>query len=130
MADYREINHQWYQHFSERTMTVIIENDSEEWVVPVKYEVCDTCSGRGKHVNPSIDSHGISAEEFAEDPDFAQEYWRGTYDVPCAECHGQRVSITINEARMTDNELKRVTKHIREFYDYQHEMARERKMGY
>lgn len=56
-----------------------------------QFAVCPTCEGRGSHVNPSIDSQGLSAEDFAEDPDFEEAYFSGAYDMPCSECHGQRV---------------------------------------
>jgi hypothetical protein len=67
--------------------------------VEFKYEVCSLCEGRGKHVNPSIDCGGLTQEDFAEDPDFAEEYMSGNYDVPCACCHGKRVvpSVTLPE---------------------------------
>lgn len=55
------------------------------------FAVCPTCEGRGSHVNPSIDSQGLSAEDFDEDPDFREDYFSGAYDVPCAECRGNRV---------------------------------------
>lgn len=55
------------------------------------FAVCPTCEGRGSHVNPGIDAEGLSAEDFAEDPDFEESYFRGDYDVPCAECGGARV---------------------------------------
>lgn len=69
------------------TADVLIENP----VIDVTLEICPTCQGRGSHVNPSIDAHGISSEEFSEDPDFAEAYQNGAYDVPCAECHGESV---------------------------------------
>ena len=56
-----------------------------------QFAVCPTCDGNGTHVNPSIDSEGISAEQFYEDPDFEEAYFSGAYDVACAECGGQRV---------------------------------------
>ena len=62
-----------------------------ETPLPVRVEVCPLCDGRGSHVNPSIDAHGLSAEDFADDPDFAEDYFRGRYDQPCNECHGLRV---------------------------------------
>ena len=46
--------------------------EHEVLTVPAKFEVCPTCRGRGKHVNPNIDDRGISAEDFEEDPDFAE----------------------------------------------------------
>lgn len=59
--------------------------------LPWKYEVCDVCDGKGTHVNPSIDCGGISREEFQEDPDFEEEYFSGSYDMPCNACDGKRV---------------------------------------
>jgi hypothetical protein len=53
-----------------------------------KWVICTLCHGDGKHVNPSIDAGGISAEDFADDPDFAESYMRGDYDVPCNRCGG------------------------------------------
>lgn len=60
--------------------------------IPAKYEVCSTCDGRGQYVNPAIDEHGITADEFAEDPDFAEDYHRGTFDVTCARGRRSRRS--------------------------------------
>ena len=55
------------------------------------FEACSRCNGTGKHVNPAIDGHGISMQEFADDPDFAEEYISGAYDIPCDKCRGKRV---------------------------------------
>jgi hypothetical protein len=55
------------------------------------WEVCSVCRGNGQHVNPSIDAHGITWEEFDEDPDFKEEYFSGLYNVTCYECKGLRV---------------------------------------
>lgn len=62
--------------------------------VPCKAEVCGVCDGRGSYVNPAIDGHGITAEEWNGpdwDDDSRQAYLSGGYDVQCAECHGLRV---------------------------------------
>ncbi len=50
-----------------------------EIAVPIKKEVCPVCEGHGIHVNPAIDSHGISSEEFWDDPDFGGD--RGLGDL-------------------------------------------------
>ena len=50
--------------------------------------ICPACSGNGTHTNPNIDAHGLSAEDFADDPDFAEDYFSGTYDVRCSACGG------------------------------------------
>ena len=62
-----------------------------EHSVLVRFEVCPLCDGKGKHVNPSIDAHGISREEFDEDPDFRESYFRGDYDQRCNLCGGEKV---------------------------------------
>jgi cytochrome c5 len=58
------------------------------------YQVCPVCEGEGKTVNPNIDANGLTAEDFAEDPDFAEDYRSGVYDITCNACHGQRVVTT------------------------------------
>lgn len=91
--DRRDRDHQWYSRFDEARMVLVIENDDgEEVEIPAVYEVCGTCDGKGSHVNPAIDAHGISPEEFDEDPGFREDYFSGVYDQPCNECHGRRVS--------------------------------------
>ncbi len=72
-------------------MKVVYEDDDgaliEETVAAV-WEICSLCEGEGAYVNPSIDAHGLSAEDFAEDPDFAEDYFRGVYNISCRECGG------------------------------------------
>lgn len=53
--------------------------------------VCPVCCGEGTTVNPEIDSNGLTAEDFAEDPDFADSYFSGVYDITCRACDGNRV---------------------------------------
>jgi hypothetical protein len=57
---------------------------------PFRWEVCDLCDGEGKVVNPSIDANGLTAEDFAED------YFRGRYDITCPQCRG-RTTIPVVE---------------------------------
>lgn len=87
----------WYERLDERKMTaVVVEEDEEgeevEREVRFTWEVCSTCDGKGTHVNPSIDAGGLTREDFADDPDFFDDYRRGVYDVECYECRGRRVS--------------------------------------
>lgn len=72
-----------------------------EYSLPAKFEVCSRCHGTGSHVNPSIDGNGISPEEFDEDPDFEESYFRGDYDVCCEKCHGTRVVSVADLSRCT-----------------------------
>ena len=73
-----------------------------------RWEICCRCSGEGKHVNPSIDGHGISPEEFREDPDFEEAYFSGLYDVTCYECHGSGKVKVADWRRLTADEAHAV----------------------
>lgn len=55
------------------------------------FALCPTCRGRGTHVNPNIDGGGLTSDDFADDPDFYDDYFAGNYDVSCSECDGRRV---------------------------------------
>lgn len=59
------------------------------------WEVCSCCSGRGKVVNPSIDAGGLSTEDFHEDPQFAEDYFNGVYDIACPKCKGRTTTPNI-----------------------------------
>jgi len=56
-----------------------------------EFVVCGLCGGEGKHVAPGIDAGGLSREDLDNDPEFAEAYMRGDYDVPCVRCKGLRV---------------------------------------
>jgi hypothetical protein len=99
----------WYERFDDKRMVAIVlhVNDDEEEVeieIPCTYQVCETCNGKGSHVNPSIDAHGISAEEWANDWDEEdrETYLSGGYDQPCNECGGLRVVAAPDEQRLTE----------------------------
>lgn len=73
-------------------------------VLPGKYEVCPRCEGVGKHDNPAF-SNGITSDEMAEDPDFAEDYCGGRYDVECGLCKGKRVVCVPDEQKCTLEQL-------------------------
>lgn len=52
------------------------------------WKICPACRGDGTCVDPNIDARGISAEEFRDDPEFAEDYLSGVYDVSCPACDG------------------------------------------
>lgn len=58
----------------------------------MKYIVCPHCEGEGVITNPEVDGNGITAEQFEEDPDFADNYFSGVYNVTCPACSGLRVT--------------------------------------
>ena len=59
------------------------EDQDDPWIL------CPVCEGEGKTVNPEIDSNGLTSEDFAEDPDFAEAYMSGAYDITCKACKGR-----------------------------------------
>ena len=65
--------------------------DRYEIAVPGLREVCSNCNGEGSHVNRAIDGHGLTREDFEEDPEFEEAYFRGDFDVACEECGGNKV---------------------------------------
>ena len=111
------------------------ENDDGEEVetgLPAKYEVCDRCEGTGGHVNPSVDGDGLTAEDFAEDPDFAEDYMSGVYDVTCEECSGLRVVLCVDREaaeRECPEMLKRYDDQMRCNAEIEREIAMERRYG-
>jgi hypothetical protein len=122
------------RRFDEERMILMVSlwdgDDEEEVELPAVYEVCPTCEGKGRHVNPAIDDRGISAEEFAEDPEFERCYRRGVYDVSCYECGGRRV-IPVPDRDAIDGVLmQRVDDQAWEDHVARVDMLREREMGY
>lgn len=97
--------------------------DEFEVELPSRKAVCPRCDGEGKHVNPSIDSHGITREEFDEDPDFEEAYFRGDYDVTCYECKGANVVDEVDEDKLTKRQRLLYNRHI----EIQAEIATERR---
>ena len=90
-------------------LTIVEEDEVGELetqlLVNIEWEVCESCGGRGVYVNPNIDAHGLSREDFDEDPDFADDYRSGVYDVRCGECRGERV-VPIARARSVEDHLR------------------------
>lgn len=102
--------------------------------LPVKMAVCGTCDGKGSHVNPAIDGNGITASEFAEDPEFAKDYFGGIFDVVCYDCGGNNVVPDINrdENVYTEEHAKseaRFDEHMEDEAAFAAEQAAERRMG-
>jgi len=118
------------------TLTYRMEDDDgleEEIVLPARFEVCPTCSGKGAHVNPSIDAHGISREEFDEDPDFRDDYLSGAYDVACYGCGGKRVVPEVNDENLSEEGkamLARVQARDEREARYRAQQRHEQAMGY
>jgi len=136
MSDHREYSY-YPDNVREGNMQLLVDEtydgfeDEEGNILPTvkvlsaHYEVCPDCNGKGKYVNPSIDSHGISAEEFYEDPDFAESYCSGLYDIVCRTCHGNNVILFPS----TEEGKKIIIKMLQEESNYRAEIEAERRMG-
>ena len=81
---------------------ILFLENGDKLILPTHWEVCPVCDGRGTHVNPSIDSGGISGETFANDPDFADSYFSGVYNVPCHHCGGRTTSQEVDWDAMSE----------------------------
>lgn len=112
------------------TITVWDDEDNELIIeLAWRYEVCPTCEGRGTHVNPSIDSGGLTREDFDADPDFHDSYMSGMYDVTCYQCGGKRVVPSVDWDKLSPEHAELYEKHLREEEAYAREVAWERRMG-
>jgi len=128
--DRREQNKKWWSRFDSKRMVFVIEmGDGDEKEIPAEYQVCDVCDGKGTHVNPGIDSHGLSREDFDADPDFAEDYFSGAYDVTCNNCNGRNVEPVVAWERLDPDTRKIVEEFIDDHYAYQRECEAERRYG-
>lgn len=100
-----------------------------EFTLPCKFEVCAICDGRGRHTDPNIDASGLTYDDFADDPDFAEEYHGGAYDVACYGCGGERVEPVVDRDAADPVVLAIYDEMVRGHIDYQRECAAERRMG-
>lgn len=126
--------------FNEQAMTLeaelYLDDDTEEIVqFPAKFELCPTCNGKGSHVNPGIDSHGITSDEWHNNWSYEEreQYMSGGYDVSCYECNGRRVVPVVDEDRCSDDikgKLALWNKQLEAQARYDSEYRKEVEMGY
>lgn len=99
--------------------------------VPEKWEICGNCRGNGKHVNPAIDGHGLTREDFDEDPDFEEGYFSGRYDVICqAGCSDGKIRVPDTDMISDPVVRKAVEEWIQTDHEMREEAKHERDMGY
>jgi hypothetical protein len=101
---------------------------------PGRWEVCDRCRGSGAHCNPAIDGNGLTSADIEDlgGHEFLEEYHRGTYDVICEECGGERVVWEIDWDlwhKQQPNHAQGYEDHLRAEADYRRECEYERRMG-
>ena len=117
---------------SAKLTITIMDEDGDDLEIPAAYVVCGRCSGKGSHVNPNIDGHGISSEEWERDwdDDSREMYLSGGYDVCCEECHGQRVTLEADWERMSVDEKKALEAHQEYQSQERAQRASELRWGY
>lgn len=105
------------------------DGECEEQEIPCRFEVCGRCQGKGTHVNPSIDGHGITMDEWWGpdwDDESREQYMSGGYDVSCEECGGLRVVEVPDEERMTEQQKRAVES----WYEMRREDRNNERWGY
>ena len=104
--------------------------ETYETKLPTRFEVCDRCQGHGSHVNPSIDGHGVSAEEWNEWGEESQSmYMSGGYDISCEECGGMRVVKNVIEDSLDGKHREQWLEHIFGYFADEAERRAEERMG-
>jgi DnaJ-class molecular chaperone len=93
-------------------VTIIDDDTGEEITLPTHKEVCGRCRGTGVHDHSAF-ANGISQEDFAEDPEFRENYFAGHFDVRCEECHGANVVDVVDEDRLTPEQRRAWDAHCR-----------------
>jgi len=138
--DHRDIQSRtshWYDSFNENQMLATIDElEVNDEIIDVSvsciFQVCPTCDGKGHHVNPSIDSNGITAEEWNRDwsHEDRENYITGFYDIDCYECCGKRVVPIPDKYTNKPEILKAIEDAEHAEYIYACERIREVEMGY
>lgn len=106
------------------------DGEDSEAILEIKmsFQVCSVCDGKGTHVNPSIDASGLSSDAFADDPEFAEGYHSGRYDVRCYTCDGKRVEPVMSSDN-AEEVIKRIDDYFKDMADDWAEAEAERRMG-
>lgn len=107
---------------------VLFMDDGEEIELPMKWEVCHVCNGKGRHVNPAIDAGGLSAE-MQDDADFIDGYMAGTYDVECNGCKGRTTVPAVDWDALTPDQSELYTAQLQDDADCDAERLAEIRMG-
>lgn len=127
MSDWRERGHYLPPGWKEDEKRMVLVNDSG-LEVACHYEVCSGCEGKGSCVNPSIDSHGIGADEWNNewDEESRAAYCNGGYDITCPRCNGKRVEMAPNDE---DPNRASLDQDFEDEANFRAEQAAERRMG-
>ena len=124
-----------FDHASMQLSYTLVDDATGEehaFTLPARFEVCPLCRGHGTHVAPGVDACGLTDSQMHDDPDFAQAYRRGRFDVTCVRCEGKRVVGAPDEAVLSEHErglLARWNAELDARRAYARQCALERAMG-
>ena len=122
----------WYESIDKISFTATVsyntyDSDDNEieltFTVPFKFVVCDLCNGIGTHANPSIDSNGLTSEDFDGDDDFMESYFSGSYDMSCNKCHGKGLTPEYDETRASPETKEKMEDYLQYRKNFAEELA-------
>lgn len=108
---------------------ILYLDDGTEIELPMVWAVCPTCGGNGTHVNPSIDAGGLTAADFADDPEFMHDYMAGAYDQTCNHCRGRTTVPAVDWDQLTPEHRKAYEAQLDADAAYEAERMAEIRMG-
>lgn len=85
---------QYPEHFVTNDRNECVVLDCDETLIchsSLKRIVCPECGGEGTELRGGLKGAVFYPEDFQNDPEFAENYFGGTHDVPCSKCKGKRV---------------------------------------
>lgn len=115
------------------TIVWLTEDDDgyeQEFRIPAKWEICDDCEGDGTVLRDGLRGVAFTQEEMNEDPDFAESYFSGAYDVPCQTCTGSGKVKVPDERRAKPEVLARYQQEQANIAADQRMSRIERDLGY
>lgn len=105
-------------------------DDGDEIELPTRWEICPDCRGEGAR---AFGGEAFTGSEWAEachdDPDFAEDYMRGTYDRTCDDCGGSGKIKVVDHDRLTPEQAKAWDEQCQDLREMREEEAMERRMG-
>ena len=104
-------------------------DNGEELSLPMTWEVCGVCNGKGKHVNPAIDAGGLTHDDMHDDPDFADAYMAGVFDQTCNRCKGRTTVPVVNYDALTPEQREQYEAQQRADWEEQEERLAEIRAG-
>lgn len=101
--------------------------EEQEIHLPVKFEICSTCRGKGSSSSYLGAFTREDMDEMGEE--FFEDYRRGNYDRACDECKGLRVVEVVDRENCDPALLEEYDKQCQEEYLDAHISRMERMLG-